>query len=414
MTRSSRIGVVVVMSAAATLKAVFIANLKPEIYFMDQVYQSKNFTPDVYVDFTPVADRKWELVRLYACQNREGGMERRLKDAGRFNAMRSNLLIDGYAEAFTSFVKPLAGAKSIFDELPPPAAIPPDSRWQGVPKASAGAKAVFGYADKCGPRYDLALEALYNLFRDEKSAASDRVTAAMRIAALHSEMRERPQAVKALEDALAIRNITSVERGKLCLKRVNVMMTDEKFEEKYTAAQLDAASAALDEALKVPGVGEAERSEAVCRMARGYLAAKEYGKCIGYAEARMKDTKLPADRQAALQISIAEAAAYQQDWGRSLKAYKEAHRILPRIDVIYWRSIVAAEARVAEKAKDYERAVLCWMEMIPTWDPTVEGRAINAAKEQVRRLQPLARKGAKLADPVSSDDDSGDAISLDE
>ena len=109
-----------VMSAAATLKAVFIANLKSEIYFMDQVYQSKNFTPDVYVDFTPVADRKWELVRLYACQNREGGMERRLRDAGRFNAMRSNLLIDGYAEAFTSFVKPLAGAKSIFDELPPP------------------------------------------------------------------------------------------------------------------------------------------------------------------------------------------------------------------------------------------------------------------------------------------------------
>ena len=108
------------MSGVASLKAVFLAGLDPEICFMDQVYQSKNFTPDVYVDFTPVADRKWELVRLYACQNREGGMERRLKDAGRFNAMRSNLLIDGYAEAFTSFVKPLAGAKSIFDELPPP------------------------------------------------------------------------------------------------------------------------------------------------------------------------------------------------------------------------------------------------------------------------------------------------------
>ena len=53
------------------------------------------------------------------------------------------------------------------------------------------------------------------------------------------------------------------------------------------------------------------------------------------------------------------------------------------------------------------------MEMIPTWDPT-ESRAIYAAKEQVRRLQPLARKDAKMADPASSDDDSGDTISLDE
>ena len=306
-------------------------------------------------------------------------------------------------------------------ELPPPAELPPDGRWQKVPKASAGATAIFDYVIKVAGeegsvhkgenRYDLALAALKGLSEDASAAASDRVRAALWMSTLHSEMQERAAALAVLDEALKVGEVTGAERGKLLLRRVKAMMTDERFEEKYTAAQLDAASAALDEALKVPGVGEAERSEAICRMARGYLAAKEYGKCIGYAEARLKDTKLPADRQAALQISIAEAAAYQQDWGRSLKAYKEAHRLLPKIDVIYWRSVVVAEARVAERAKDYERAVFCWMEIIPTYDPTVEGRAIHSVKQQVARLQPLARKAFK-AD--TSDDDEAPPLSLDE
>ena len=64
-----------------------------------------------------------------------------------------------------------------------------------------------------------------------------------------------------------------------------------------------------------------------------------------------------------------------------------------------------------EKAKDYERAVFCWMEIIPTYDPTVEGRAIQSIKQQVARLQPLARKSFK-AD--TSDDDAATSLSLDE
>ena len=305
-------------------------------------------------------------------------------------------------------------------ELPPPAEIPPDGRWQQVPKASAGAKAIFDYVVKVAGeegsvhkgegRYDLALAALKGLREDAAAATPDRARAALWASTLHSEMQERPAALAVLDEALKIRDLASAERGTLLLRRVKAMMTDEKFEEKYTPAQLDAASAALDEALKLPGIAEAERGEAVCRMARGYLAAKAYETCIAYAEARLKDTKIAADRQAALQISIAEAAACRQDWQRSLAAYKEAHRLLPRIDVIYWRSIVVAEARVAEKAKDYERAVFCWMEIIPTYDPTVEGRAIHSVKQNVARLQPLVRKNLK----ADISDDDAPSLSLDE
>ena len=308
-------------------------------------------------------------------------------------------------------------------ELPPPAELPPDGRWQKVPKASAGAKAVFDYAvtvageegsvHKGEGRYDLALAALGGLLRDASAATPDRVRAALWMSTLHSEMQERPAALAVLEEVLKLGDLTGVDRGRLLLRRVTAMMTNEKFEEKYAVGQLDAASAALTEALNVPGVDGTERATAIRRMTRAYLGAKAYERCIAYAEERLKDTTLAAEHQAHLQIAIGEAASYREDWARALKAYKEAHRLLPRIDVIYWRSVVTAEARAAEKAKDYERAVFCWMEMIPTWDPT-ESRAIYAAKEQVRRLQPLARKGAKMADPASSDDDSGDTISLDE
>ena len=309
-------------------------------------------------------------------------------------------------------------------ELPPPVTLPPDGRWQKVPKASAGAKAIFDYVVKVAGeegsvhkgegRYDLALAALEGLLKDASAATPDRVRAALWMSTLHSEMQERPAALAVLEEALKLRDASSADRGRLLIRRVNAMMTNEKFEEAYTAAQLDAASAALAEALKVPGVREEERVAAIQKMTRGYLAAKEYEKCVAYAEERLKDTKVSPGRQAELQISIAEAAAYLEDWERSLKAYKEAHRTLSKIDVIYWRSIVVAEAKVAEKAKDYSHAVACWLEIVPTYDPGTEGGSIRAARQNVVRLQPFVRKTAKPASVSPDDDGADESLSLDE
>ena len=108
------------MAGVAVQKALFLAGLSPEVYFIEQEYQAKRFVPDQFVDITDVIDRKCELIRMYKCQYRDGGIERRKCAIAKANGMHSMLLADGYAEGFMSFVQPLQGqCKTIFQELPP-------------------------------------------------------------------------------------------------------------------------------------------------------------------------------------------------------------------------------------------------------------------------------------------------------
>ena len=109
------------MAGVAVQKALFLAGLTPELYFIEQEYQGKRFVPDQFVDITDVIDRKCELIRMYKCQYRDGGIERRKCAIAKANGMHSMLLADGYAEGFMSFVQPLQGqCKTIFQEFPPP------------------------------------------------------------------------------------------------------------------------------------------------------------------------------------------------------------------------------------------------------------------------------------------------------
>ena len=109
------------MAGVAVQKALFLAGLSPEVYFMEQEYQAKRFVPDQFVDITDVIDRKCELIRMYKCQYRDGAIERRKCAIAQANGMHSMLLADGFAEGFMSFVQPLQGqGKTIFQELPPP------------------------------------------------------------------------------------------------------------------------------------------------------------------------------------------------------------------------------------------------------------------------------------------------------
>ena len=109
------------MAGVAVQKALFLAGLAPEIYFIEQEYQAKRFVPDQFVDITDVLERKCELIRMYKCQYRDGGIERRKCAIAKANGMHSMLLCDGDAEGFMTFVQPLQGqGRSIFQELPPP------------------------------------------------------------------------------------------------------------------------------------------------------------------------------------------------------------------------------------------------------------------------------------------------------
>lgn len=107
-----------VMAGAAALRAVFLSGLKPEVYFFDEIYQAKCFVPDCYLDITDVFERKYEILRMYKCQYRDGGIEHRQKACDKVNGMRTAMLSTGCAESFKALYPPLQGEKSIFSELP--------------------------------------------------------------------------------------------------------------------------------------------------------------------------------------------------------------------------------------------------------------------------------------------------------
>ena len=110
-----------VMSAAAALKAVFLAGIHPEIWFMEQTHQSKRFAPDILLDFSAVADKVWASLRLYECQYGGGGLESRRRVLARLNGMRSaDYASEVLAESFMRFVPPRQGERSFFEELPFP------------------------------------------------------------------------------------------------------------------------------------------------------------------------------------------------------------------------------------------------------------------------------------------------------
>ena len=193
------------------------------------------------------------------------------------------------------------------------------------------------------------------------------------------------------------------------------MMTDEKYEEKYTVEHLDRASKALEDALKFSGATEEERAGAIMKMASGYLAAGEYEKCVEFATARLKDTKIQPRRQAYVHITIGNAWKGLEEWAKALKSFDEAHRAFNNDkDSEFRRTILLTEAEAAEKAKDYVRAVHCWTDIIPTYDPMEQKDLINNAKRNVIRLQPLARKNNKISMGSLEDDDNSEGISLDE
>jgi hypothetical protein len=74
--------------------------------------------PDCYVDITDVRERKTEILRMYECQYRDGGIERRNIAGDMVNGMRTAILSMGYAEGFKSLFPALQGERNIFSELP--------------------------------------------------------------------------------------------------------------------------------------------------------------------------------------------------------------------------------------------------------------------------------------------------------
>jgi len=122
-----------VMSGAIALRATFLAGLNPEFYFMEQTYQTKRFEPDWFVDFTPVAEKKWESLRMYKCQYRDGSMEMRQKTCALHYGLHTAAYGSGtMCEVFCSLLPPMQGTKSIFADFQHYKPALQDLRFQGA------------------------------------------------------------------------------------------------------------------------------------------------------------------------------------------------------------------------------------------------------------------------------------------
>ena len=266
----------------------------------------------------------------------------------------------------------------------------------------------------CKPsREELALQAAEKLVADESAPVSERVKSALAASVMRSELLDRPAAVKVLDKLLACPQCSQAERGRLLLAKVNALMTEVVFEEAFTRKQLDEAVATLKRALRMPGVLEKERYEAIQRMADGYLAAGEWQAAIDFAEGRLADTNLSNANRAWIEIAIAAGWKGLKEWKKACQAYRKAHVFYDNDkDGNFLRKICWVEAEAAERCEDWILAQRCYTLLVPCYS-SEEASDRNRAIEKAERMTELVRKTQKIAPGSMSDDDAAD-ISLDE
>ncbi|MEG1979710.1 MAG: PIG-L family deacetylase [Victivallaceae bacterium] len=103
-----------VMTTACMIKAVELSGSDCEIFFYEETYQSLAFHPHFYVDITRQMAKKVELIRLYACQNRNDSL---VKNKTQDAIFRGSQICRDYAEAYAVFRPQKSGEKSFFAEL---------------------------------------------------------------------------------------------------------------------------------------------------------------------------------------------------------------------------------------------------------------------------------------------------------
>ena len=106
------------MAYAATMKAIQLAKIAPEIYYHEQDHQTKGFQPAYWVDITSVEKEKERIIALYECQNGTTiARNKRLNGDFRGRNMRRTVK---FAEAYAVYPGAAQGSKCIFSELPRP------------------------------------------------------------------------------------------------------------------------------------------------------------------------------------------------------------------------------------------------------------------------------------------------------
>ena len=106
-----------VMCYAASMRALEIAGLEPEIYFHLEESQSRNFQPFVYVNVEDVLEDKNRLIEFYKCQEGEKMAERKTTTE-RVHSRAVRGWKGGYLETYAVMSGTVKPGRSIFDKVP--------------------------------------------------------------------------------------------------------------------------------------------------------------------------------------------------------------------------------------------------------------------------------------------------------
>ena len=108
-----------VMAFTATMKAVQLARISPEIYYHEQDHQTKGFQPAYWVDVSEVEAEKERIIGLYECQGGAAHIAPNKRLNGDFRGRNMHKRA-AFAEAYAVYPGATQGTKCIFSELPAP------------------------------------------------------------------------------------------------------------------------------------------------------------------------------------------------------------------------------------------------------------------------------------------------------
>ncbi len=261
-------------------------------------------------------------------------------------------------------------------------------------------------------RWDIAIEILSSVRGDASRPVDERVAAALKEAELHSGILEREEAVAVVDEALAWKDTTRAQRGRLLLRKVESLLTDVIFEEQFTKGQIDEAAAIIDEALKLPGVSTQDRSDAIMRMLKGYEASGAHQAAIDYYDNRIAKSELPDDDKAHMLIVKADALIALGDNKAACKVFDLAHKLCKNYNDRGWKlKTLLKEGAAAEACQDWNRAYRCYADVAIVYNDE-EGDLKRSAVNKMNRVSKYVKTDAPSVDP---EDDVGDnAIDLDE
>ena len=253
------------------------------------------------------------------------------------------------------------------EPLPMPAPeLPPCTYGRDVPAGADRMELARMY--EAADRWDLAIPMLEAVRVDVGEEMGRRVDAALAESRLLSGILHRREAVRVVDDTLAWREPTKAQRAHLLLRKIDALLTDAVFEERYTPEQLAAAADVAAEALKAAGATAQERYNCVLRLASAYVASGEYKAAVDYCDARLEDVPMSDPDKA--ELALVKARAYESlgDFRAACRMYDRAHSQCRNYNDKGWRRrTLLDEARVAEACQDWKRAQRCFADVIDVY-----------------------------------------------